>query len=133
MNREQLLHRDITHEILGAFYELHSLLGDGFLEKVYVNGMAVLLRRRGLSVTREQSFDIVLHDILIGHYRADLIVESKVIVEVKTGRLIDPVHLAQVGNYMRASGIHVGLLCNFGPTAEFKRLVRTDGRFKITA
>jgi GxxExxY protein len=133
MNDEQLLHREITHEILGAFFELHSLLGNGFLEKVYANGMAVLLQRRGLAVRREQSFDIVFHGVLIGRYRADLIVESKVIVEVKTGRLIDPAHLAQVRNYMRASGIHVGLLCSFGPSAQFKRLICTAGQIQITA
>ena len=133
MQDEELLHHEITHEILAAFFELHSLLGDGFLEKVYANGLVVLLERRGLAVAREQSFEIALHGVLIGRYRADLIVESKVIVEVKTGRVIDPVHLAQVRNYMRASGLEVGLLCSFGPTAQFKRLVCTNGRTTVTA
>jgi GxxExxY protein len=133
MGQQQLLHHEITHEILGAFFELHSLLGSGFLEKVYSNGLVVLLQRRGLSVQREQSFNIMLHDVLIGRYRADLIVESKVIVEVKTGTQIDPPNVAQLRNYMRASGIQVGLLCNFGPSAVFKRLIDTDGRIRITA
>ena len=124
---EALIHEEITREIIGVMFELHNRIGDGFLERVYANGMDLLLRRRGLSVEREQNYNILLDGDLIGSYRADLVVESKVIVEVKTGRFIDPAHLAQLRNYMRASGIVVGLLCNFGVAAEFRRLVDTRG------
>lgn len=128
-----LIHHEVTREVLGVFFDLHTRLGDGVLENVYANGMALLLRRLGLRVHRERAFDIVLEGESIGRYRPDLVVEFKGIVEVKAGQFIDPAHLAQTRNYMRASGISVGLVCNFGVSAEFKRLIRTNGRIGLTS
>lgn len=124
-SRPPLLHRDVTHVILGAFYAVHTELGFGFLEAVYKNAIAVLLRNAGVPFAREVEFDIPFHGESIGLYRADMIVESRVAVEVKTGRAIDPAHCAQLRNYLRASGQEVGLLLNFGHTAEFKRMIST--------
>ncbi|HUF26135.1 MAG TPA: GxxExxY protein [Gemmatimonadaceae bacterium] len=121
----RLLHADTTRTIIGAFYQLHSDLGFGFLEAVYANGLAVLLREAGLHVSREVTFDIVYHGQLLGRYRADHVVESRVLLEVKTAQRMDPAHFAVLRNYLRASELEVGLLLNFGPRAEFRRIIQT--------
>ena len=133
-NRPQLLHGETTDKVLGAFFAAHSELGSGFLEAVYKKAVCVLLRSGGLQVEREVPYEIIFHGELVGTYKADLIVDRKVVVEVKTGRLIDPTHIAQVRNYLRVSKLQVGLLLNFGPSAEFKRLIATaDGNVRVTA
>ncbi|MGH7559724.1 MAG: GxxExxY protein, partial [Gemmatimonadales bacterium] len=104
-----LLHRNTTGAILGAFYAVHSELGFGFLEAVYGNALVVVLEQARLKVQRQVSFEIVFHGRSVGTYRADLIVESRVIVEIKAGRAIIPQHAAQLLNYLKASGLQVGL------------------------
>jgi GxxExxY protein len=121
----RLLHGRLTQVILGAFYAVHTELGYGFLEAVYSNALVVLLRGAGLKVEREVSFEIVFHNHLIGTYRADLIVESKVIIEVKNTRTILPLYKSQLLNYLRASGLQVGLVLSFGESAEFTRVVNS--------
>jgi GxxExxY protein len=123
-----LLHFDTTRAVIGGFYATHTELGYGFAEKVYRNGLVVLLRHAGLTVDREVPFEIPFHGEIIGDYRADTIVGSHVVVEVKTGRAINPGHEAQLRNYLRVTGLRVGLLLNFGPKAEFKRIVWTPRR-----
>lgn len=123
-----LLHGDITEAILGAFYSVHSELGFGFLEAVYANALVVVLKGAGLRVDREVPFEIQFHGNSIGLYRADLMVEGLVILEVKAGRCIAPQHSLQVLNYLKASRLEVGLLLNFGEKAEFKRTVWTRER-----
>jgi GxxExxY protein len=125
MTESNLLYHEVTRKILGAFFQVHSDLGEGFLESVYVNALCVLLRRLGLTVEREVPFEIVYYGVPIGLYRADVVVERKVILEVRTGRVIDPVYLARLRNYLRVSKLEVGLLLNFGPSAEFKRMIAT--------
>jgi GxxExxY protein len=119
------LHGHLTDAVIGAFYSVHTELGYGFLEGVYSNALVVLLQSAGLPVEREVSFEIVFHNHNIGTYRADLIVDSRVIVEVKATRIILPAYKAQLLNYLRASGLQVGLLLNFGESAEFARVVST--------
>lgn len=120
-----LLHGKLTGTILGAFYSVHTELGFGFLESIYRNALAITLHKAGLSVEREAPFEIFFHSYLVGIYRADLVVESKVIVEVKSAREIIRAHVAQLLNYLKASGLEVGLILNFGETATFKRVVST--------
>ena len=120
-----LLYSDTTRAIVGAFYSVYSELGSGFLEAVYANALTVLLLRAGLRVDREVPFEIVFHGQSIGRYRADMVVESLVVVEIKAGRWIIKQHTAQLLNYLRASRLKVGLLLNFGETAEFRRVVCT--------
>ena len=114
---------NVTHSILGAFYATHSELGYGFLESVYRNALTVLLRESGCKVEREVPYELYFHGALIGRYRADVVVEQKVIVEVKAARAIDSSHCAQLRNYLRASGIRVGLVLNFGEEATFRRII----------
>ena len=120
-----LRYHDISGPILGAFYAVHSELGSGFLEAVYANALTVLLRQAGLRVDRQVPFVIVFHGQSVGYYRADLIVDSRIVVEIKAGRAINPQHTAQLLNYLRASRLQVGLLLNFGEKAEFRRMVWT--------
>ena len=126
-DESEFLHAATTHVIIGASYALHNELGFGFLEAVYSNGLAVLLRDAGHRVDREVKFKIEFQGKIIGRYRADLIVDDKVIVEVKCARALDPTHSAQLLNYLRASGLEVGLVLNFGHSAEIKRVVSTRG------
>lgn len=121
----RLLHGDITDAVLSAFFATYRELGPGFLERVYANGISVLLRQAGVTVAREVPYEIIFHGEDIGLYRADLVVAGKVVVEVKAARAIDERHGAQVLNYLRASGLEVGLLLNFGIKAEFKRVIST--------
>ena len=95
------------------------------MEAVYANALTLLLTRAGLKVERQVPFEIVFHGESVGSYRADLVVESRIFVEIKAGRAIIPQHTAQLLNYLKASRLQVGLLLNFGETAEFKRVVWT--------
>jgi len=121
----KLLYHETTGVILGAFYAVHSELGYGFLESVYANALAVLMGGAGLQVEREVPYPITFHGHNVGTYRADLVVDSRVVVEVKSCSSIQQPHLAQVLNYLRASRLTVGLLLNFGERAEFKRVIWT--------
>jgi GxxExxY protein len=119
----RLLFADLTDSILGAFYATHTELGCGFLEYVYRNAMAVLLRKVGRKVEREAAYKLIFHGVAIGHYRADMVVDDKVIVEIKAARAIESSHCAQLRNYLRASGLRVGPVLNFGKEATFKRII----------
>jgi GxxExxY protein len=123
--KNTLLYGDTTRVILGAFYSVHLELGFGFLEAVYANALTVLLEHAGLRVDRQVPFEIEFHGRSVGYYRADLVVEARIVVEIKAGRTIIPQHSAQLLNYLKASRLQVGLLLNFGEKAEFKRVVCT--------
>ena len=118
-------HGEITRVINGALYEVHNELAGGFLERVYGNALAIVLRAAGLRVDREVPFEIVFRGEVIGRYVADMVVESTVVVEVKAAENIARSHRAQLVNYLRASDLPVGLVLNFGPSAQFKRMVNS--------
>ena len=123
-----LPHGNLTNQIIGAGFEVHNVLGAGFLEAVYANALTVELRHRGLVVDRNVAFEIVYRGFRVGRYVADLVVDQKVIVETKVAKAIDPMHRAQVSNYLRASGLEVGLVINFGSSVQFKRVVASPHR-----
>lgn len=116
-------HVGLTREIIGAFYAVYNSLGYGFLEKVYENALAIELRRRGLTVEQQKPICVYYQGEIVGEYFADLVVNDLVIVELKAGRTITETHEAQLLNYLKATPYEVGLLLNFGPTAEKKRKV----------
>ena len=118
-----LKHKEVTDQILSAFYEVYNELGRGFLESVYENALTLLLREYGLSVKTQEELNVRFHGQLVGVFRADMIVEGKVLLELKAVRSLDAVHEAQLLNYLKATGIEIGLLLNFGNTPEFKRRV----------
>lgn len=115
---------DITYAINGAVFEVNRILGSGFLEKVYENALLVELKRRGIKAQSQVPIKVLYKEKVVGEYIADLLVEDKVIVELKTVENIDKVHEAQLLNYLKATGIRVGILVNFKhPKAEIKRMV----------
>jgi GxxExxY protein len=113
---------DLTGEIIGAAFAVHNAEGFGFLEKVYRRALVVELAHRGVSCQQEVSFPLFYRGVPIGIYRADLIVESRVIVEVKTGFVLDPAVVPQTLNYLKASDLSVGLVLYFGPSVKVKRV-----------
>ncbi len=116
--------REITEQIVGAAFEVHSVLGYGFLEKVYQRAMQVELVSRKLKAETESEIQVRYKGVVVGDYQADLLVEDKVIVELKVAKEYQPANEAQLLNELKATGIKVGLLINFGRTkVEFKRFV----------
>lgn len=118
-----LLHESITQEIIGSFYKVHNSLGLGFLEKVYENAMVIELEKSGLSVQRQHKIDVYYDEKMVGVYYADLLIEGKVIIELKACSILMPEHEAQLLNYLKATNIEVGLLLNFGLEPTFKKKV----------
>lgn len=125
-----LKHADITEKILGAAFEVHKFLGNGFQEVIYQRALVHELSLRGLSFQREIAVDIFYKDLQqpIGRRRADFIVEGAVLIETKAVVNLEEVHWAQILNYLRAYRLEVGLLINFGSKSmQFKRMVLDRG------
>ncbi len=115
---------DITYAINGAVFEVNNVLGPGFLEKVYENALLVELKSQGLKAKNQVPIAVSYKGEVVGDYAADLLVEDEVIVELKTVENLDRVHEAQLLNYLKATGLHVGLLVNFKHVkADIKRMV----------
>ncbi len=121
---KEFLHKEITEKIIGSAFEVHKVLGYGFLEMVYQKALQVELALRGLKADLERKIMVLYKNTNVGHYEADLFVEEKVIVEVKIAKEYQSADEAQLLNELKATGIKVGLLLNFGRTKlEFKRMV----------
>lgn len=119
-----LMEGDLTKRIIGAAMEVHNNLGSGFLEKVYENALAIELRSQGMVVEQQKAMTIRYEGQIVGEYVADTVVEERVLLELKTADQICDAHCAQMLNYLRATGIRVGLLINFGGRRlEWKRFV----------
>lgn len=118
----------LTERIIGVFYDVYNELGHGFLESVYERSMEFALRDAGLLVLAQQPLPVLFRGHQVGDFRADLIVEQQVIVELKSARALEPAHEAQVLNYLRATRIEVGLLLNFGPRPTIKRFTYDNPR-----
>jgi GxxExxY protein len=115
---------DITYAINGSVFEVNRVLGPGFLEKVYENALLIELKSRGLNAESQVPIKVLYKEDVVGEYIADILVEQSVIVELKTVESLEKIHEAQLLNYLRATGIRLGLLVNFRhPKAEIKRLV----------
>ena len=122
----ELKHKDITEKIIGASYEVHKFMGNGFQEVIYQRALAYELRQAGLQFNRELPHDIFYKNLQkpIGSRRVDFLVEGKVLIEIKAVAYLDDCHIAQVLNYLKIYKIEVGLLINFGSKSMvFKRLV----------
>ena len=116
-------HEDLTSKIIACAYKVHNTLGFGFLEAVYQNALLIELLKTGLRAEKEKKIQVYYDTQLVGDYIADIIVEEKVILELKSVRDLHPAHSAQLVNYLKATGIEVGLLLNFGESVEIKRKV----------
>ena len=115
--------KDISDKILNAFFAVYNGLGYGYLEKVYEIAMVFAMRQRGLHVEQQRRISVYIEGIMVGDYYADILVEDKIIVELKAAESIAESHIAQLMNYLKATPCEVGFVLNFGPEASFKRLL----------
>lgn len=123
-----LKHRELTEQLIGIFFNIYNELGHGFLECVYEQAFSVVLAESKIFFERQIAVPVWFHRTQIGEFRADLLIEKKVLIELNAGRDIDTAWEKQLLNYLRATDVEVGLLFNFGPTAQFKRYVFENDR-----
>jgi len=120
----KLVLKELSYRIIGAFFDVYNELGFGYLESVYVAAMAVALDRAGLRVEREVPVTIFYRGVEVGHHRLDMLVERLVILEIKSTERVTDIPRRQVRNYLSATGLELGMLLHFGPTAQFHRILR---------
>lgn len=126
MARIELVHERLTHSVIGAFFEVAATLGFGFLEHVYAASLERELHDRGHGVGREVSVPILYKGEEVTRQRLDMIVDGKLIVEIKSTRILHEGSVRQVANYLRATNLEVGLLLHFGPRPRFYRVICTN-------
>jgi GxxExxY protein len=115
---------ELSEKVIGCAFKVGNALGCGFLEKVYENALAHEIRKAGLAVETQAPIKVHYDGIIVGEYAADLLVEACLLIELKAVKQFDDVHMAQCLNYLRATGLHLCLLINFGtPRVEVKRIV----------
>ncbi|MBS1271750.1 MAG: hypothetical protein MAGBODY4_00882 [Candidatus Marinimicrobia bacterium] len=121
----ELLYKDLTGQIRQAAFEIHSYFGNGFLEKVYENSLNYKLNKLDIQCEAQKQIKVYFEDnVVVGEYYADILVEDKIIIELKTVKQIQKVHIAQLINYLKATRYKLGLLINFGhKKLQFKRVV----------
>lgn len=116
---------EVTEKIIGCAYTVGNVLGCGFLEKVYENALTHELKKKGLDAIQQFDMNVCYDNVVVGQYKADLLVDNRVLVELKAVEKFDDIHFAQCLNYLKATGLHVCLLINFGsPKIQIKRLVQ---------
>ena len=125
---EHLKHAALTERIIRIFYQVYNELGFGFLEAVYENATAIALVEAGIKAVQQAPIPVYFRGRQVGDYRCDLLVEDKVILELKAVKAITPEHQAQALHYLRATEIEVALILNFGERPDFKRLVFDNDR-----
>ena len=122
----QYLHSELSSNIIQAFYKVYNTLGYGFAEKVYENALAIELRKKGLFAQKQEKITVYYETEIVGEYFADIAVEHKIIVELKTVSQLNEDHEGQIMNYLKATPIELGLLLNFGPKPQVKRRILTN-------
>lgn len=128
MSADFLKHKDVTDKVLRCFFDVYNELGSGFLESVYERALCHALAEAGVSTAPQQELTVHFRGISVGSFRADLVVDGKVIVELKAVQSLEPIHEAQLINYLKATDCEVGLLLNFGQKPQFKRLTLSNNR-----
>ena len=114
----------LTETIIGCAFEVHNVLGAGFLEKVYENALRIELLKQGLKVKQQEPIQVYYEGQVVGSYYADLWVEDRVIIELKAVRSLSKAHEVQLVNYLTATGVDTGLLLNFGSSVQVRRKFR---------
>jgi GxxExxY protein len=114
-------YQEITDKIIKIFYKVYGQMGYGFLEKVYENAMMIELKKEGLPAAAQFPIKVSYEGEIAGEYSADILVDRKVLVEIKGAKGLASEHEAQLLNYLKATNVEVGLLLNFGPKPEVKR------------
>ena len=116
-------HAEVTEQIIGAAHTVHNTLGYGFLEKVYHNALLIELKKANLDVILQKPITLMYDNQVIGEFFADIVVNNKVIVEVKATNQYNPAFEAQLLNYLKGANLQVGLILNFGASVQVKRMV----------
>jgi GxxExxY protein len=123
-NQTNIIYPDLSYEIMGAIFEVHKELGPGFLESVYEKALVEELLRKGLKVETQKGINLIYNDKKIGLHRLDLVVEDKVVLELKTAERFSIHHKAQLTSYLKASGYKLGILVNFSKSkVEYQRVL----------
>ena len=124
MRTKEILFPDISYKIIGAAMEVHGSLGNGFLEKVYENALMIMFKEIPLRATQQTPIKVVFRNEIIGNYVADILIEDKIILELKIVDKITNIHRAQVLNYLKATGLKLAIIINFkNQSLEYERLV----------
>ncbi|MFN8673082.1 MAG: GxxExxY protein [Candidatus Sericytochromatia bacterium] len=124
MEKEKLLYKNLTYKIIGLAMEIYNQLGYGFLEKVYENAFVIQLEESNLLYTQQKKFNVLFKNKIVGEFCPDIIVENKVIIEIKTCETIIDAHRSQILNYLKTTSLRVGLIINFSKTKlEYERLI----------
>ena len=124
-------HTELTDRIIDTFYDVYNELGYGFLESVYQKAMTIALQDAGVNVTSEMPISVWFRS-QIGEFRADLVINDLVLLELKSARTLESVHESQTLNYLRATSLELALLLNFGPRPQVRRLAFANGRKRIS-
>jgi GxxExxY protein len=124
-------HSELTDTIIGVFYDVYNELGFGFLESVYRNSLLIALREKGLAAEQEVATAVYFRGNKVGDFKADLVVNGSILIELKTAETLSPAHEAQVLNYLRATSLELGLLFNFGPKPQVRRLLFDNDRKRV--
>ncbi len=120
---EGYIHSELTDQILAVFYDVYNELGYGFLESVYRNALRLALSQNGLRIEQEVPVSVIFRGQSVGDFRADLVVNGIILLELKTADAIVRAHEAQVINYLRSTSLELGLILNFGPKPQVRRLI----------
>ena len=124
-NENEILYKDLSYKIVGLAMKAHSKLGYGFLEKVYENALMVLFRRESIEAKQQAPITVYFEEEIVGNYYADILVEDKVILEIKSVEKIIDAHIAQTLNYLKATRLRLAIILNFSKEElEYKRIVK---------
>jgi len=126
-----LQHGELTEKIIGVFYDVYNELGYGFLESVYEESLVIVLLETCLKVERQLAIPVWFRGHQVGQFRGDILVEGKVLLELKSTRTLEAAHEAQLLHYLKSTEIEIGLLLNFGSRPQFRRLLFDNHRKKI--
>jgi len=123
-NKSEIIYKDLSFKIVGLAMQVHNTLGFGFLEKIYENSLMVLLKREGIKAKQQAPITVYFEGENVGEYFADILIEDKIILELKSGEKIVDAHRAQTLNYLKATGLNLAIILNFGKERlEYERLV----------
>jgi GxxExxY protein len=126
-----LKHAGLTERIIGVFYDVYNELGYGFLECVYEESLVIVFQQAGLAANRQVPLPVWFRGYKVGEFRADMMVENSVLLELKSARTLEPAHEAQLLHYLKSTEIELGMLLNFGARPQFRRLIFDNDRKKI--
>ena len=120
----KILYRELSYEIVGMAMDVYNELGYGFLEKVYENALMVMFEEKNIQAEQQKEINVQFKGRIVGNYVADILVEDKIIIELKSVSKLTDIHKAQVSNYLKATGVKLGIILNFGSEKlEFQRVV----------